>query len=142
MRFPILASAIAISGLLAGSAMAASVRVAPIHLDVASGVTTTTLRVWNTEKTPVRVQVRVFLWTHTAKGDTLTPTTDIVASPPINTLKPGAENLIRLVRTSTTPVGTRESYRVMVDQLPDPASSKPGTVAILVRHGIPLYFEH
>jgi fimbrial chaperone protein len=141
MRVRAIAAAIALACLTVTGVGAASLRVAPINLDVAEGATSTTLQVWNTGGTAVRIQVRVYLWTHTATTDTLTPTTAVVASPPIGTLKPGGENLIRIVRVATTPVTTREMYRVLVDQLPDPKSAKAGVVSILVRHAIPLYFE-
>lgn len=133
--------AIALACLAVGGAEAASLRVAPVHLDLAQGVKTTTLMVWNTGKTPIRIQVRVYRWTHAGNDDTLTATNAVVASPPIATLKPGGENLIRIVRVAATPVTAREDYRVLVDQLPDPRGSQPGVVDILVRHAIPLHFE-
>ena len=141
MTFRAIALAIALACLAVTGADAASLRVAPINLDVAAGANSTTLRVWNTGSTTIRIQVRVYKWTHSGNDDTLTATTAVVVSPPIATLKPGGENLIRIVRVATTPVGARESYRVLVDQLPDPKGNKPGVVGILVRHAIPLYFE-
>ena len=141
MRLRILAAAIALACLPVTMADAASLRVAPVLLDVPSGQTSTTLRVSNDDKLPIRVQVRVYLWTHTGNKDTLTPTKAVVASPPIGLLQPGAENLIRIVRVATTPVTARENYRVLVDQLPDPKAQKAGVVSILVRHAIPLHFE-
>lgn len=140
MRLRVLAAAIAIACLPVTIADAASLRVAPVLLDVQSGQTGTTLTVSNDDKTPIRVQVRVYLWTQKGGNDVLTPTKAVVASPPIGVLKPGAENLVRIVRVATTPVAARESYRVLVDQLPDP-KQQAGVVSILVRHAIPLYFE-
>ncbi len=133
--------AIALACLVATTSVAASLRVAPVNLDVATGLTSTTLMVWNTGTSPVRIQVRVYRWTHKGNDDILTPTTDVVASPPIGTLKPGGENIIRIVRVATAPVTAREDYRVLVDQLPDPKGSKAGVVSVLVRHAIPLHFE-
>ncbi len=141
MRLRLLAAALALSCFAVTGATAASLRVAPIKLDVSSGSTGTTLRVWNTERTPIGVQVRVYRWIHKGNTDTLTPTTDVVVSPPIATLKPGGENLIRIVRVAKTPIATREMYRVLVDQLPNPQGHKAGVVSVLVRHAIPLYFE-
>lgn len=141
MRLRVLAATIALACLASTAVDAASLRVAPIDLDVPSGTKLTTLHVWNTDKVPVRVQVRVFRWTKNGKDDVLTPTKDVVASPPIGTLKPGSENLVRIVRVATTPVGKHENYRVLVDQLPDPKDQKAGVVSIVVRHAIPLYFE-
>jgi fimbrial chaperone protein len=141
MRLRVLAATIAFACLAATSAGAASLRVAPILLDVASGTKMTTLHIWNADKAPVSVQVRVYLWTKKGTDDILTPTKDVVASPPIGTLKPGGENLIRIVRVAASPVTKRENYRVLVDQLPDPKTQKAGVVSILVRHAIPLHFE-
>jgi fimbrial chaperone protein len=140
MRLRLLAAAIAVACLSVSAADAASLRVAPVLLDVASGQPGTTLRVSNDDKVPIRVQVRVYLWTHKGNDDVLSPTKAVVASPPIGVLKPGAENLVRIVRVATTPVTKRESYRVLVDQLPDP-KQQAGVVSILVRHAIPLFFE-
>jgi fimbrial chaperone protein len=141
MTIRAIAMAIALACFAVTGVHAASLRVAPIKLDVAQGVNSTTLRVWNSGDTIVRIQVRVYRWAHTANDDILTAQTAVVASPPIATLKPGGENLIRIVRVATTPVAEREMYRVLVDQLPDPKGNKPGVVGILVRHAIPLYFE-
>jgi fimbrial chaperone protein len=55
-------------------------------------------------------------------------------------LPPGSEILIRVVRTSVRPLDSKESYRVVVDQLPESRKRKAGVVNVLVRHAIPLYF--
>lgn len=142
MTIRAIAMAIALACLAVTGANAASLRVAPVYLDVAHGGNATTLRVWNSGSSTVLVQVRVYRWTHNkGSDDVLTPTTAVVASPPIATLKPGGENLIRIVRVATTPVTAREDYRVLVDQLPDPKGARAGVVDILVRHAIPLHFE-
>ena len=141
MRFRVLAAMLAFACLAVTDVGAASLRVAPIELAVTGGAVTTTLRVWNNDKAAVQVQVRVFRWTRKNGEDILTATKDVVVSPPISTLKPGAENLIRIVRVAKAPVGEREFYRVLVDQLPNAKGNKAGVVSVLVRHAIPLYFE-
>jgi fimbrial chaperone protein len=141
MTIRAIALAIALACLAATGVDAASLRVAPIKLDVAEGANSTTLKVWNTGDTTVRIQIRVYKWTHTGNDDVLTAQTLVAVSPPIATLKPGGENLIRIVRVGATPVTEREMYRVLVDQLPDPKGNRAGVVGILVRHAIPLYFE-
>jgi len=133
--------AMALTCLAVTASQAAALRVAPVSLDVAQGGFTTTLQVWNTGATPVGIQVRVYRWTKKGSDDILSPTKDVVASPPIATLKPGGENIIRIVRVVSTKVTVREDYRVLVDQLPDPKAAKAGVITILVRHAIPLHFE-
>jgi len=140
MRLRLLAAMLAATCLMTADASAASLRVAPVVLDAGTAATTT-LRVWNTDKAPVKIQVRVYRWTRDGNDDVLTPTKDVVVSPPLSSLKPGGENLIRIVRVADAPVTGREAYRVLVDQLPDPKARKAGVVSVLVRHAIPLFFE-
>lgn len=122
-------------------AQAASVRVAPISLDLRNGANASSVRVWNDDREPLNVQVRIFRWTVRNGKDVLEPTQDVVVSPPMTVLRPGDENTIRVVRVKKQPVEGRESYRLIIDQLPDRTKRRPGTVNVLVRHAIPVYFE-
>jgi fimbrial chaperone protein len=88
----------------------------------------------------VQVQVRVFRWTVVDGNDVLEPTRDVVASPPMTVLVPGAENLIRVVRVSDKPPADGERYRLLIDELPDPNRQRAGRVNVLVRHAIPVTF--
>lgn len=131
--------------MLAGLALpaeASSLRVAPISLKLAAQEPSGVVRVWNDGAEPVRVQVRVFRWKVVNGKDVLEPTNDVVASPPMTTLVPGAENLIRVVRVAKRPLAEKEGYRLLVDELPDPAKQRAGTVTVLVRHAIPVVFSN
>jgi fimbrial chaperone protein len=69
----------------------------------------------------------------------LEPAEGVAVSPPIAQLKPGGENMVRIVRTSKAPVRGEESYRVVVDELP-PTARQAITVIMVVRHSIPVFF--
>src|SRR5215216_2383723 len=122
-------AAAAAAGLLAAtSAGAGALRVSPVGLDLTEGRAASTLTLRNDEETPMSVQVRVFRWSQGPDGETLTPATDVVASPPIAPLAPHSERVVRVVRTGpAAPV--EASYRVLVDELPPP----PGTPSTAVR---------
>lgn len=98
---------------------AASLRVAPVVLDLRAPTAASTIRIWNDARRPINVQIRVFRWVQRNGEDAYEQTNDVVASPPITTLRPGGENLVRIVRTSKRPVDGEESYRLVVDELPD-----------------------
>jgi len=123
------------------SAEASSLRVAPIGLKLSAQEPSGTIRTWNDGNAPMQVQIRVFRWTVENGEDVLTPTRDVVASPPMATLLPGAENLVRVVRVSGGPIKDKEAYRLIVDELPNPANQRAGTVNVLVRHAIPVVFS-
>ncbi len=119
---------------------AGALRVAPVLLDVSAPQQASSLRVWNDGAKPVNVQVRVMRWRQVDGADLLEPTDDVVVSPPISTLSPGGENLIRVVRVSKAAVQAEESYRLLVDELPDPAEARGGAVTLVLRHSIPVFF--
>lgn len=137
----ILGVAVLAAACLMTGAEAASLRVAPIGLTLSAQQPSGTIRIWNDGKAPMQVQIRVFRWTVEGGKDVLTPSKDVVASPPMARLLPGAENLIRVVRVSGKPVKGEEGYRLIVDELPNPANQRPGTVNVLVRHAIPVVFS-
>jgi fimbrial chaperone protein len=133
---------VAFAELTATSAYTATLRVAPISVRATHGTNAASVRIWNDGREPLNIQVRIFRWRVEKGKDILEPTRDVVVSPPMTTLVPGTENLIRIVRTTQRPVSERESYRLIVDQLPKAAGeSKSGTITILLRHAIPVYFE-
>lgn len=140
MRLFTLAAAF-FAGLSVSPSQAASLRVAPVLLDLKAPTAASSLRIWNDAKTPINVQVRIFRWTQQNGQDVYTAVNDVVASPPMTQLKGGAENLIRIVRLSKTPVRAEESYRIIVDELPPAGKTQSGTVNLVVRHSIPVFFS-
>jgi len=132
------------AGLFAASsvaALAANLGVSPTLLEFAAGQTTAGLRVTNGDAAQaVQVQARLLRWHQEAGEDVYTPTTGVVTSPPVTRVQAGGENLIRIVRTSKTPVVGEEAYRLLVDQLPEPGAQASNAVAILIRHSVPVFF--
>ena len=120
---------------------AASLRVAPTNIDLVAPDSSGTLTLRNEAKRKLNVQVRVFRWTQQRGVERLEPTSAVVASPPATTLSPGANYVIRVVRVSQAPAVGEESYRVIVDELPDAAQKKSGTVSLVLRYSIPVFFR-
>ena len=139
MRLFTLAAAF-IAGLSIVPSHAASLRVSPVILDLKAPTASSSLRIWNEAKSPINVQVRIFRWTQQNGSDVLTAADDVVASPPMTQLKPGAENLVRIVRLSKVPIKAEESYRVIVDELPSRGKPQSGTINLVIRHSIPVFF--
>jgi len=123
------------------STRAANLGVSPTLIDLHAGESVSGLRVHNgDESEPVNVQARLVRWQQQAGVDVHTPTEAVVVSPPVSRVAPGAENLIRVIRTDQTPVVGEESYRLLIDQLPNPGTQTAGTISILIRHAVPVFF--
>ncbi|MFK3665887.1 molecular chaperone [Ochrobactrum teleogrylli] len=103
-------------------------------IDLSAQTAASNIRIWNDAKRPINVQARIYRWSQSNGADTYAEATDVVASPPISQLKPGSENIVRIVRTSKSPVKAEESYRLIVDELPYIAQRRSGTLN-------PLQFE-
>jgi len=124
----------------AGLARASSLSVIPISLDVTqqSGIGALTLR--NREARPLNVQVRIFRWSQSDGQDRLEPTQDVVVTPPIVTINAGADYIVRLQRTNSGAISGEEAYRAVIDELPNPNRQRNGTIAILLRYIVPIFF--
>jgi fimbrial chaperone protein len=117
-------------------AHAASLDVAPVLVEMLNSAPTAVVNIRNTGAKPIDVQSRVMRWTQTNGSETLEPSDDIVASPPITTLQPGVTYSVRLIRTKKDTPPSERGYRLLVDQLPEDARKGVGLV---VRHAIPLF---
>lgn len=126
---------------LAGMAGASQLRVEPILLELNAPAAAAVLTVRNDENAAVVVQTRVFRWSQSDGQESLDPTTDVVASPPIVTLAPHTDYTVRIVRTLKQPVRGEESYRLFIDQLPAGQRAGERSVAIMVRQSIPVFFR-
>lgn len=141
MRFSS-SAAFAIAFLVASplAAKASSLQVSPISLQVSAPGAATSFELANEGPAPISAQIRVYRWTQQGGGELLTPTDAVAASPPSATLAPNARYTIRVIRLDPAPVEGEESYRVVVDELPDAARARNGAIAIVVRYSLPLFF--
>ena len=98
-------------------------------------------RVWLSASgdTPVTGQVRVYRWVQKDGKDVLTPTRDVMASPPVMTVPAGQTQLLRLV--NKVPSGAAEqAYRLIVDELPPAGEKTPHAgVQLLLKYSIPVF---
>ncbi|HEU4649896.1 MAG TPA: molecular chaperone [Croceibacterium sp.] len=141
--FAILAATAALLIPATASAQAA-LRVQPLSVEVDSPSQASSLTLQNNGSETISLQLRVFEWTQEGGQDRLTPTTEVVASPPVARIAPGSNYTIRLARTvGAAAPGTEEAYRLWVDELP-PASLERvegGTVDVRLRFDLPVFFR-
>lgn len=109
-------------------------------VDIAAGDRAGRLVLANTGDAPVAAQVRLYAWTQEDGEDVLTPSSALVASPPIVEIPAASEQLIRLVRPSAAAPARELAYRAVVDELPGPPEQDGGAaVAVRMRYLIPVF---
>ncbi|MBB3060525.1 fimbrial biogenesis chaperone [Microbulbifer rhizosphaerae] len=111
----------------------------PILLQIVPGDSASRLRLSNTGDSPLAAQVRVFAWSQEGGEDKLVASDAVVASPPIVELPPGGKQLVRLVRLGPEARDSDDSYRLVVDELPEGITGGEAKVRVRMRYLLPLF---
>jgi len=119
---------------------AASLQVAPVSIEVMAPGAGAIVKLRNEGKTKIDSQIRVFRWVQIDGQEKLQPTDEVVASPPMARLAPGAEYTVRIVRLSKQPIAAEESYRLLIDELPDQKALSNRVINLVLRYSIPVFF--
>ena len=135
-------SAVLISICSAVDASAASLQIFPVNIEVKAPASAAILTLRNLDDHVAATQIRVFRWRQRGGKDALEPTQSVVASPPAANLKPDTDYTVRIVRVDRSPIAGEESYRLLVDQIPDSAQLKAGAVNLAIRYSIPVFFSN
>jgi fimbrial chaperone protein len=125
----------------ASGAHATALQASPVLIEMTDKSPSATITIRNTGDKPIDVQTRVMRWTQEAGKESLDEAEDVVASPPMTTLRPGANYAVRVVRTAKSGLSGEEAYRVLVDQLPDANGTRGTVVALVMRHSIPVFLS-
>lgn len=135
-RLVLIAAALAALCFGAGGARAGGLEVAPLGVDFPAGQMAQTITVANRATAPATVQVRTFEWSQPGGIDRLAPTDAVVASPPIVTIPPGREQVIRVLLRRPSAGAAEKSYRLMVDEIPVPV---PGQINLALHLSLPIF---
>jgi fimbrial chaperone protein len=120
------------------AAAAQSLSVLPVNIFLSPGEKATTLTVTNQGTSQTTIQIRAFAWSQQGDDDQLTTSDEVVVSPPLASIAPGASQVVRLILRKT-PQGREATYRVLIDQIPPPAEA--GVVHVVLRLSIPIFAQ-
>jgi fimbrial chaperone protein len=124
--------------LLGGPVRAQGLRVLPVNIQMTPGQRATTMTVVNEGSATTAIQIRAYAWNQPHGTDQLDASDEVVASPPLVSIAPGAKQLIRLVLRHS-PQGREATYRILLDQIP--VAGEPGVVQIVLRMSIPIFAQ-
>lgn len=119
---------------------AASLQASPTTFEMPAGKSADTLTLHNSGSAKLNAQVRLYRWTQAGGEEKSELTSEVVASPPMVSIEAGQDQVVRLVRTSKRPITGEETYRVVVDELPDTTTVKNGMINFTFKYSIPMFF--
>lgn len=135
-----------ISGLLLSSslAVASGLQVSPISLSLQARENASGLTLSNAGDAEINAQVRVYQWSQDEKGDQLTPSRGLLASPPIIKLNSGEKQLVRIIRAKAPPQGVaavEDTYRLLVNELPSKSLDQKSGLQFALSYSLPVFVQ-
>lgn len=131
--------AAALLALAAGASHATEFSVAPIRVELKPGALSETLTVTNHAQERLRVTVKLMEWSQDAEGkDVYQDSGDLVYFPRQIDMEGEGKRLVRV--GAKAPAGvTERTYRIFIEEQPQPMAGDPTQVSFYFRFGVPVF---
>lgn len=123
----------------AGLASAGSLGVGPTLVELTAKQPVAVLKIRNTGDSPSIVQMETLAWNQDDGNDKYVATDEILATPEVFELAPGALREVRVGLRSTNPADGERSYRVYVREVPPKTGKAEQQLSFAVRIGVPVF---
>lgn len=129
------------AALLAPVVMAANFTVSPVRVELSPRQPSYALTVRNeSADEPVIIQLQTFAWSQSEGREVYTPSTDILATPPIFTIPAGGAQIIRVAARRPAIDGER-AFRLMLREVPGPRKPELSGVQIALEMNLPVFVK-
>lgn len=136
------AASLAVIGLLLAvpnSAAAGAFTIAPVRVELGPGKRTEALTVRNEEDRPVLIQLATYAWSQVDGEDRLEPTTEALATPPVFTLQPGGQQIVRVALRRAAAPAQELQYRLVLQEVPSEAPLEVSGLKVALRLSLPVF---
>jgi fimbrial chaperone protein len=124
-----------------GQAYSSEWRVAPIRLDFDKGIKSGVITVSNDSAEKVYLQIKAAEWVQDAEGkDKYSETSDLIYFPKIMILDKNEEKVLR-TGIKTLSVEKEKTYRLFIEEIPQPSKEEGASVAVAIRFGVPIFIK-
>ena len=120
----------------------ASMNVSPVRVFLSQDNDTDVVRITNNETSAKSYEIEIVAWTQSnEKREVYSPTEDILAVPPLFTLNPGEEQILRVGLLTNVDPDIEKTYRIFVTELASPDGNDTQTAGINMRLqvGLPVF---
>lgn len=114
--------------------------VAPIRVELEGDGSGATVRLSNASDHALPVQTRLFSWSQEDGEDVYAPSSELVVSPSIVSIPVGETQVVRILRKGPASSGEKR-FRLVIDQLPDPTTMRPGQAQTRIRFTVPVFVD-
>lgn len=124
---------------LEGAGCAGSFQVSPVRATLTPGQPVAALTVRNTGNSATVVQLQAMRWTQPGDQDALVPASELLATPPIFTLAPGASQIIRVGLRQPADPDTERAYRLLLEEVPPPPEPGFTGLRLALKISLPVF---
>jgi fimbrial chaperone protein len=116
-------------------------KVSPIRIDLDKNTKSGVVNIVNEGTERLTVQMQAMEWTQNAEGkDVYTETEDIIFFPKVMTVEAKEDRILR-AGIKIPAVAKEKTYRLFVEEIPEPKKSEGVNVAIAIRFGVPIFVK-
>ncbi|MBI4207698.1 MAG: molecular chaperone [Betaproteobacteria bacterium] len=120
-------------------AVGAALEVNPVRLTLSGAQPVAALTVRNAGTQPAGLHLQVMAWTQSDAADHYVATRELLATPPIFTLAPGAVQTVRVGLRRAVDAERELAYRLYLQEIPDVVGASDTGVRIALRLGVPVF---
>lgn len=120
----------------------AQVAISPVRIDLSDDHNKDVIRISSQADSAISYQVEVVSWSQSEdRREIYTPTEEILAVPPLFTLQPGDEQIVRVGMLTDADPSVERSYRMFITELASPQEEQSAATGVnmRLRLGVPVF---
>jgi fimbrial chaperone protein len=124
-----------------GFSWAADWEVDPVRIDLTQEQQTAVINVKNNSDQETKIQIDAVAWSQQEGKDVYTTTRELLVSPPIFTIPPNSQQIIRTALRRATDTTNELTYRINLVELPGVPVADLTGVQVALRLGLPVFVQ-
>jgi fimbrial chaperone protein len=120
---------------------AAEWNVDPVRVELSPQQQTAAIIVRNESDQPSSIQIEAVAWSQVNGLDVYTPTRELLVSPPIATIPPKTDQVIRVALRRSADPSKELAYRINLQELPTGQTAETTGVQVALRIGLPVFVQ-
>jgi fimbrial chaperone protein len=125
--------------LASAAANAANLSVYPLRVEFTGGKTGDALNLRNAGAAPILVQASVVKWSQKDGTDQYEPTKEVLVAPAMVEIPAGETQVVRLALRRGADANAEQTYRVLLREVPRPATANSPQLQIVVNISLPIF---
>jgi len=120
---------------------AAGWEIDPVRIELSTQQQTAALSVKNTTNQSTSIQIQAVTWSQRDGKDIFAPTKELLVSPPIVTIAPKSEQIVRVALRRDADAAKELTYRLNLQELPPKQSANFTGVKVALRVTLPVFVQ-